>query len=139
MRSEVYKFRRLIKSQDLNHHGTLFAGTMSSWFVEACYIHAVNLTGKPENLVCLKLHGLHFSNPASSGSTVRLETTPVYAGRSSIAFYCRAVDEQRGNEVVDGFITFVSVDKSGRTMPHGIEIEEDNEHSSKYRRIKDSE
>lgn len=139
MKSEVYKFRRLVKSQDLNHHGTLFAGTMSSWFVEACYIHAVNLTGKPENLVCLKLHGLKFSSPASSGSTVRLETTPVFAGRSSIALYCRAVDEQRDEELVDGFITFVSVDKKGRTMPHGIEIDRDNELSCKYRRIKDSE
>ena len=30
-----YKISHLIKSEDLNHHGTLFAGRTAEWLVEA--------------------------------------------------------------------------------------------------------
>ena len=33
-----YYTTRLVKSEDLNHHGTLFAGRMSEWFVEEARI-----------------------------------------------------------------------------------------------------
>ena len=49
---------RLVKSEDLNHHGTLFAGRMSEWFVEGCFIAAATSYGNPEEIVCVKLHGL---------------------------------------------------------------------------------
>lgn len=42
------KISRLVKSEDLNHHGTLFAGRMSEWFVEACSISGAIETGKLE-------------------------------------------------------------------------------------------
>lgn len=35
---EWTKTSRLVKPQELNHHGTLFAGRMSEWFVENCFI-----------------------------------------------------------------------------------------------------
>ena len=31
---------RLVKSEDLNHHGTLFAGRTAEWFVEAGFVSA---------------------------------------------------------------------------------------------------
>ena len=43
---------RLVKSQDLNHHGTLFAGRMAEWFTESCFLAASRLLGRPEDLVC---------------------------------------------------------------------------------------
>jgi hypothetical protein len=29
---------RLVKSEDLNHHGTLFAGRTAEWFVESGFL-----------------------------------------------------------------------------------------------------
>ena len=43
---------RIIKSEDLNHHGTLFAGRMAEWLVEACLISTIDLLRKPEDIVC---------------------------------------------------------------------------------------
>ena len=50
---------RLVKSEDLNHHKTLFAGRGAEWFVEAGYIAATSMVN-PENLVCAKIHGMRF-------------------------------------------------------------------------------
>ena len=44
---------RLVKSNDLNHHGTLFAGRTAEWFVESGFIAAAGVLD-PKNLVCLK-------------------------------------------------------------------------------------
>jgi acyl-CoA hydrolase len=46
---------RLVKSEDLNHHGTLFAGRTAEWFVESGFIAAARLIN-PQNIVCLKIH-----------------------------------------------------------------------------------
>ena len=61
-----YSTYHLIKSQDLNHHGTLYAGRCADWFVESGFIAACSLA-KPEHIVCLKIHGLLFSKPAHLG------------------------------------------------------------------------
>lgn len=53
-----YRCSRLVKSEDLNHHGTLFAGRTAEWFVEAAFIAAASLAGNPENVVCINIHGL---------------------------------------------------------------------------------
>ena len=31
----IYKTYHLVKSEDLNHHGTLYAGRNAEWFVES--------------------------------------------------------------------------------------------------------
>ncbi|MDP4267148.1 MAG: acyl-CoA thioesterase, partial [Bacteroidota bacterium] len=51
---------RLVKSEDLNHHGTLFAGRTAEWFVECGFISAAELVGA-EQIVCLKIHGMYFT------------------------------------------------------------------------------
>ena len=58
---EIVKISRLVKSEDLNHHGTLFAGRGGAeWFVEACFICGAKSYGKPENIVWVNIHGLTF-------------------------------------------------------------------------------
>lgn len=115
---------RLIKSEDLNHHGTLFAGRMSEWFIEGTFIAAAKLYGNPQNIVCLKMHGLKFTAPVKRGDIITIETHVVYAGRTSLTAYgcVRKNDEDR--ILVEGFTTFVCVDDSGKKMPHNISLPE---------------
>ena len=40
----------LVRPEDLNHHGTLFAGQTAKWLVEAGVIAAARLTGKAEDV-----------------------------------------------------------------------------------------
>ena len=62
MELKTHSICRLVKSEDLNHHGTLFAGKTAMWFVESGFIAAASLT-HPENIVCVNIHGMLFTRP----------------------------------------------------------------------------
>ena len=113
---------RLVKSEDLNHHGTLFAGRCAEWFVESGFIAASSLLN-PQFLICLKIHGLEFLEPVSAGEAICFTSKIVYAGRTSLAGYIK-VSKNYADEplIVDGFITFVYVDEITRPRPHNLEM-----------------
>ncbi|HEY60643.1 MAG TPA: acyl-CoA thioesterase [Anaerolineae bacterium] len=109
----------LVKSEDLNHHGTLYAGRTAEWFVEAGFIAAAKLTN-PENIVCLKIHGMQFSEPVRRGEILHMESKIVLTGKTSLVAYIQALRHDK--LLLYGFITFVHVNKSGQPTPHGITI-----------------
>ena len=115
----TFTTNRLVKNEDLNHHGTLYAGRSAEWFVEAGFIAAAGLT-RPEDIVCLKIHGMTFLRPVRGGDIVTFESRIILAGSSSLHAYVRM--QAKGEAVMDGFITFVHVDREGRAQPHGIVI-----------------
>jgi len=119
MEIETYKIHHLIKSEDLNHHGTLFAGRAAEWFVEAGFVAAASLT-HPENIVCMKIHGMVFTRPVRLGEIICFESKIVHTGKSRIIAHI----EMKGKDlvIVRGFITFVNVDAEGHALPHGIVI-----------------
>ena len=109
----------LVKPDDLNHHGTLYAGRCADWFVECGFIAAASLA-KPENIVCLKIHGLLFSQPARLGDILCFESKIVYAGKTSLIAHVQVI--KKGNSLLEGYITFIHVDLEGKPLPHGITI-----------------
>jgi acyl-CoA hydrolase len=119
MEPKIFTTYRLVKNEDLNHHGTLFAGRSAEWFVEAGFIAAAGLT-RPENIVCLKVHGMTFVRPVQPGEIIEFQSRIILAGSSSLHAHVR----MRAKEefVMEGFITFVHVDHDGRAQPHGIAI-----------------
>ena len=117
---------RLVKSEDLNHHGTVFAGRTAEWFVESGFIAAASLLN-PQNVVCLKIHGMRFTKPAKSGDVLRFSSKVVYAGRSSITSYIHVENNGADKSLVDGFVTFINVDESTKPAPHYIEINPETE------------
>jgi len=115
----VITTHRLVKSSDLNHHGTLYAGRTAEWFVEAGFIAAASLTA-PDSVVCLKIHGMEFRRPVRAGEIVRFESKVVDAGRTSLSV-CVQVFAQ-GQQMVQGFLTFVHVDAEGKPTAHDLVI-----------------
>ena len=113
---------RMVISESLNHHGTLFAGKGAEWFVESGFIAASSLTST-EGTVCLKIHGMQFVRPVKKGSIIRCESKVVLAGRTSLVSYVKILLHPSDEFVVDGFITFINVDQQGKPTPHGITIE----------------
>jgi acyl-CoA hydrolase len=112
---------RLVKSEDLNHHGTLFAGRTAEWFVESGFISAAALLD-PKSVVCLKIHGMYFSKPVQPGQILKFTSKVVYAGKSSLVAYVEVVQEKTKDAYVSGFITFIHVDENTKSAPHHIEI-----------------
>ena len=112
---------RLVKSEDLNHLGTLFAGRTAEWFVESGFISAASLI-PADSIVCLKVHGLYFTRPVRPGEIVTFKAKIVYAGRTSLVSYIEVFKGEEIKSVMDGFITFVHVDSNTRPSAHNIEI-----------------
>lgn len=119
MEPMTFTTNRLVKNEDLNHHGTLYAGRSAEWFVEAGFIAAAGIA-RPESVVCLKIHGMTFMRPVRPGEIIVFESKVILAGRSSLHAYVRMGG--KGALVMDGFITFVNVDHEGNARPHGITV-----------------
>ena len=120
MAMKAYVIHHLIKSEDLNHHGTLFAGRSAEWFVESGFVAAASLT-RPENIVCLKIHGMAFTRPVRLGEIVRFTSRIALTGRSRMVAYIQ-MHGHAEDLIVEGFITFVHVDADGKSLPHGITV-----------------
>jgi acyl-CoA hydrolase len=112
-----YTSMHLVKGEDLNHHGTLYAGRTAEWFVESGFIAAASQT-KPENIVCLKIHGMTFSRPIRKGDLVTFTSRIVLTGETKLVSYIEVIVHDR--VAVNGFITFVHVDLEGKSIPHGL-------------------
>lgn len=111
---------RLVKPQELNHHGTLFAGRMAEWFVENCFICGARQTGKPNNIVCVNIHGLTFNTPSENGDIINISSIIVRAGRSSFTVYGSITKNNSDKIICEGFITFAFIDENNSTIPHNI-------------------
>src|SRR5450756_364626 len=112
---------RLVKSEDLNHHGTLFAGRTAEWFVESGFIAVASLLN-PQNVVCLKIHGMFFTKPARSGDVLKFSSKVVFTGNSSLTSYIHVEKNGDDKPLVDGFVTFIHVDEKTRPSPHFLNI-----------------
>ena len=134
MEPKKISYVRLVKSEDLNHHGTLFAGRCAEWFVEAGFIAVASLL-PTQNIVCLKIHGLEFSYPLRLGQIAQFTSKVVYAGKTSIKVYVELTPVDEQSIAVSGFITFVYIDKDGKPKPHGLSLELSNENDLKLNKI----
>lgn len=112
--------QHLIKSEDLNHHRTLYAGRTAEWFVETGFVAAANLI-PPDRIVCMKIHGMEFLHPVRAGEIATFEGKIVYTGRSSMIAHVNMHVQDR--PIVSGFITFINVDEEGNAFPHEIVVE----------------
>lgn len=112
---------RLVKSEDLNHHGTLFAGRTAEWFVESGFVSAAALIN-PKHVVCLKIHGMYFTKPVGPGQILKFSSKIVFAGKSSLVAYIQVTTGGDEASFVNGFITFIHVDETTNATPHGITI-----------------
>lgn len=120
-----YYTTHLVKSEDLNHHGTLFAARTASWFVEAAFACAACEHGDPSEIVCRNIHGMSFSSPVRCGDIVRFTARVVHVGSTSLMVHVDVVSELSEQKAVDGYLTFVTVDhETGKKKAHAIALDE---------------
>jgi len=131
----VYNSIHLIKGEDLNHHGTLFAARTAAWYVEAAFAAAAAAHGNSDEIVCRNIHGMSFGVPVKKGDVVCFASRVARVGRTSITVHVSLRSELSGTEQVKGFVTFVTVDSQGKKKPHGIVLDEPADEEE--RRIRD--
>jgi len=115
----------LIKPEDLQHHGTLFAGRIAEWLVETCFISACRVVRKPEDVVCVQIHGISFRKPAVNGDIVELRARVAFLGKSSITVHGETFINEDEVPAVSGMLTFVTVNKFNKPYAHGLALPED--------------
>ena len=114
--------KRLVKSEDLNHHKTLFAGRCAEWFVESSFIVVATYI-PPSEVVCLKIHGMEFLHPIHAGDILTFESQIASNGRSTLTVFTKVYKDSTPDiTYCDGFATFVHVDEHTVPKPHGIVI-----------------
>jgi acyl-CoA hydrolase len=112
----------LVKPEDLQHHGTLFAGRMAEWLVETCFIAASRFVGRPEDIVCVRVHGMTFEKPINNGDIAEIKARVAYVGTTSITVKGQAFTVHSDVPVVSAMVTFVTVDKHGSPYAHGLSL-----------------
>jgi acyl-CoA hydrolase len=114
----------LIRPEDLNHHGTMFAGQIAKWLIEAGLIAASKLVGKPEDVVCVQVNSLTFKKPLNNGDLIEIRSRIAYLGSSSITVYSEILRKKDAVSVVSNIATFVTVDKQNKPYKHGFQLNE---------------
>lgn len=79
----------LVRPKDLNHHGTLFAGQMAKWCIEAGLMAVARLIGKPEDVVCVKFDHMIFKKPVRNGEIIEIKTRISQVGSQVSRFLVR--------------------------------------------------
>jgi acyl-CoA hydrolase len=115
----------LIKPEDLQHHGTLFAGQMANWLVESLFIAACRFIGKPEDIVCIQIHGLNFKKAITNGDIIQIKARVALVGSKSVTCAGEATCEGDSAPRVTGMATFVTVGKDGKAYEHGLSLPEE--------------
>lgn len=122
---KVYETMHLVKNEDLNHHGTLFAARAAAWLVEAGFVAAACEHGNNDEVVMRNLHSMSFSKPVQKGTIVKFVSRVVYAGNTSLMVSVLGKDAMSGVTAVEGYITFVTIeDGTGRKKVHGIVMDD---------------
>lgn len=116
---------RVVKPPDLNHHGTLFAGQMASWLVEAGLIAAASLHGKSEDIVCVQLNDMLFKKPINLGDIIEIKTKIAHLGSTSITVYTEVYKHGENVPHVSNWGVYVGVDKNNKPVPHGFKLPEE--------------
>lgn len=105
-----YETLHLVKSEDLNHHGTLFAARATAWLVEAGFAVAACEHGNPDEIVLRGMKDMSFSKPVPKGTVLCYEGLVVQVGNTSMVVCVKAKNAITGEQYIEGYITFVTID-----------------------------
>lgn len=110
----------LVRPEDLNHHGTLFAGQMAKWCIEAGLMAVARLIGKPEDVVCVKFDKMIFKKPVRNGDLIEIKTRISKVGTTSITVFNEVFRAQEDVPIITNSATYVTVDRNNKPYPHGV-------------------
>ena len=122
---KTYSTMHVVKSEDLNHHGTLFAARGAAWIVEAGLVAAALEHGNMDEVVMRNICNMAFTKPVEKGTMLNFESRIVKTGTTSITVYVQAVNAMTKEKYIESFIVYVTVASGmGGKKPHGIVLDE---------------
>lgn len=119
-----YETLHLVKGEDLNHHGTLFAAKATAWLVEAGFATAACEHGNPNEIVLRGIRDMSFCKPVPKGTVIRYEGQVVQVGNTSLIVCVKAQNAITEELYIEGYITFVTIDAMTATKKaHAVQLD----------------
>ena len=119
-----YRSSHMVRMENLNHHGNLYAGQGIEWMVETSFIVVCTEYGDPQGLLYKNTHKFDFYKTVNPGDIITYEGVIVRAGRTSLTLRVGLYNEKTGDLHAEGFTTFVSVDENNHAVPHEMVLDE---------------
>lgn len=119
----TFRTRKLVKPEDLNGRNTLFGGRLLSWIDEECYIYCA-CQMQSHDIVTKFISEMNFVSPAYQGDVIEIGVDTIDIGRTSLTVKAVVRDKDTKREIVSiDKIVFVAVNREGRAIPHGRNME----------------
>ena len=130
-----YRSSHMVRMENLNHHGNLYAGQGIEWMVETSFIVVNCEYGDPQGLLYKNTHKFDFYKSVLPGDIITYEGVLVRTGRTSLTIRVGLYTEKTGDLHAEGFTTFVTVNpETNRPVAHGIQLDEPaDENEAKWR------
>lgn len=110
-----------VKPEDMNHHGSLYANTLTDWMMRSAFFGVVEVLGRQDHVVMVGMNDFHFIQPVLLGAILEIRYELAKAGRSSLTIAVEARDKFDADKVYATCqITFVNTGEDGKSAPHGI-------------------
>lgn len=119
-----YRSSHMVRMEHLNHHGNLYAGQGIEWMIETSFIVVCTEYGDPQGLLYKNTHKFDFYKSVNPGDIITYEGLIVRTGRTSLTLRVGLYNEKTGVLHAEGFTTFVAVNEAGKSVPHGIVLDE---------------
>lgn len=116
-----------VKPEDMNHHGSLYANTMTDWLMRSAFFGVVEVLGRQDHVVMVGVTDLHFIRPVSLGTILEIRYGLTKVGTSSLTIAVEALDKFDADKKYAACqVTFVNTDENGKSAPHGIPKSKEN-------------
>lgn len=117
--------RRYVRMEQMNHHGSLYAGTLTDWMTEAAFFGIAKAIGRKDHIVMCAVQDFRFLSPVELGAILEFRYAVVRVGKSSLTVAVEAVDMfEPGKQYAACQVSFVNTGEDGKSCPHGYALED---------------
>lgn len=114
---------RYVRMEQMNHHGSLYGGTLTDWMTEAAFLGIAKEIGRKDHVVMRAVQELQFLLPVELGAILDLRYEIVKVGNSSLDVAVEAVDLfEKEKCYCTCRVSFVNTGEDGRSCPHGFSM-----------------
>lgn len=135
-----YENSIIVKTDDLNHHGTLFIGKALTYLAETGFLNMALTYGNGDEIVFRALDGFRFFSPVPKGSILTYTSQIVRLGKTSATLYIKGECKLASTLNMEGYCTYVTVDEKTRVKkPHNMVLDSPSDEYEKELRQKADE
>lgn len=107
-----------VRMEQMNHHGSLYAGILTDWMTEAAFFGVAQILGRRDHIVMCAVQDFRFTAPAGLGDILSFRYELARVGRTSLTIAVEARNMlEPENVYATCQVVFVNTDENGKSAP----------------------